>query len=108
MIDWDPTTVLACLETEPAVDEESYRYSLTRDGVVLALEVWHYQGDVSLAIRLENQETPFIEISMLDCREIRYVKQPHIEELHFVTHTHGFPSGWRLQIRPHIMVKITN
>lgn len=113
MIEWNPVDVLTCLETEPAVDEEatSYRYTLSRDGVVLALEVWPYASDVLLAIRLSDQQKPLIELRMEGCREIRYFRDGAREELYFVSfevrsqYPVNFRDGWRLQVSPSIEVK---
>jgi hypothetical protein len=78
MIEWNPVDVLTCLETEPEVDEEvtSYRYAVDRDGVILTLEIWPYDCDVWLAIRLADQQEPVIDFRMKGCRAIRFRDMP--------------------------------
>jgi hypothetical protein len=109
MIDWTPVDILTCLEAEPAVDEEgtSYRYTISRHGLVLALEIWPYDNDVWIAIRQADREEPVIDLRMEGCREIRYVHEGGRETLDFV----GFDErsrrgGWRLRVAPHIEVKL--
>ena len=114
MMEWTPVDVLTCLETEPAADEEatSYRYTISRQGLVLALQIWPYDSDVWLAIRQADQEEPIIDLRMEGCREIRYVREGGREELYFVSYDQrseypvNFRGGWRLQVAPQIEVKL--
>src|SRR5947207_2598869 len=114
MIEWTPVDVLTCLEAEPAVDEEatSYRYTITRHGLVLALEIWPYDSHVWVVIRRADREDPIIDLRMAGCREIRYVRESGREELYFVNFDQqseypvNFRGGWRLQVAPHIEVKL--
>ncbi len=114
MIEWTPEDVLACLETVPAVDEEgtSYRYTLNRDGLVLALEIWPYASDVWLAVRLAEQPEPMLDLRMEGCREIRYLRESSREELYFLSYEErsqypvNFRGGWRLQVNPRVAVKL--
>jgi hypothetical protein len=114
MIEWTPVDVLTCLETEPAVDEEatSYRYTISRDGMVLALEIWPYASDVWLVIRSSDQQEPLIDLRMEGCREIRYLRDGGREELYFVSYDGrsqypvNFRDGWRLQVSPRVEVKL--
>ena len=114
MIDWTPVDVLTCLEAEPAVNEEatSYRYTMSRDGAVLALEVYPYDSDVWLAIRLSDQQERLIDLRMEGCREIRYLRDGDREELYFVSFDErsqypvNFRGGWRLQVAPNLEVKL--
>src|SRR4051794_35982476 len=71
MIEWTPVDVLTCLETEPAVDEEatSYRYTISRQGLVLALEIWPYASDVWVAIRQVDREDPILDLGREGCRD---------------------------------------
>jgi hypothetical protein len=114
MIEWSPVDVLTCLETEPAVDENedcpSHRYTLSRDGVVLELEIWPYHYDVSLTIRLQSET--LVDLCMKGCREIRYVRDGAREALHFVSfdarseHRVNFVGGWYLQVSPRVSVNV--
>lgn len=114
MIDWKPVDVLACLEVEPTVNEEatSYRYTISRQGLVLALEIWPYDGDVWLALRQADQQAPLLDFRVQGCREIRYLRDGEREELYFVTyderprHPVNVHGGWRLQVAPHVEVKL--
>lgn len=114
MIEWKPDDVLTCLETEPAVDKEvtSYRYTISRQGLVLVLEIWPYDSDVWLALRQANREEPIIDLRMEGCREIRYLRHGALEELYFVSFDErsqypvNFRGGSRLQVAPHIEVKV--
>ena len=116
MIEWDPIDVLTCLEAEPTVDEErtSYRYTIHRHGVVLALEIWPYASDVWLAMRLQDQGEPLIDLRMEGCREIQYLREAAREELQFISyeprsqHPVNLPDGWCLQVRPGIEVKVSH
>ena len=114
MIEWTPVDVLTCFESEPTVDEEStsYRYTLTVKGLVLSLEIWPYDSDVWLAIRSADQRDPVIDLRMQGCREIRYIRDGAREELEFVSFDHrseypiSIAGAWRLQVRPHVEVKL--
>ena len=93
MIEWSPVDVLTCLETEPAVDEDedcpSHRYTLSRGGVVVELEIWPYHYDVSLTIRSVDQTDPLVELRMKGCSEIHYIRDGTREALHFVSFDAG-------------------
>ena len=114
MTEWDPVDILTCLETEPEVDEEvtGYCYSLSRDGFVLALNIWPYDGDVWLTMRRADQQEPLVELRMEGCREIRYLRDGEREELYFLgfeersRYPTGFRGGWCLQVRPRVKLEV--
>jgi hypothetical protein len=114
MIEWTPVDVLTCPEIEPTVDEErtSYRYILNRDDLVLALEIWPYDSDVWLAIRLADRQECLVDLRMSGCREIRYIREAGREELYFFSfdqRSHdpsNLVGGWQLQVSPCIQVRL--
>jgi hypothetical protein len=114
MIEWNPVDVLTCLETEPAVetDETSYRYTFTRNGLLVALEIWPYASDVWIAMRPADQPGLILDLQMKGCREIRYLRDKTDEALHFVSfdghssYPANIPDGWQLRVNPHIAVTL--
>ena len=65
-----------------------------------------------LAIRLADRQEPLIDLRMVGCREIRYLRDGSREELYFVSfderseYAVNFRGGWRLQVAPHVEVKL--
>ena len=114
MIEWTPVDVLTCLETEPVVDEDrtSYQYTLTRNNLALVLEIWRYDSDVWLAIRLLDQQEPVIDLRMSGCREIRHIRDAGREGLYFVSSDErprdpsNNSGGWHLQLSPFIQLRL--
>ena len=114
MIEWTPVDVLTCLATEPVVDEDrtSYRYTLTRHNLALVLEIWPYDSDVQLAIRLLDQREPVIDLRMSGCREIRHIRDAGREGLYFVSFDErsrdasNVVGGWHLQLSPSIQMRL--
>ena len=114
MTEWDPVDILTCLEVEPEVDEDAtwYGYSLSRDGLVVTLNVWPYDSDVWITIRLADQQEPLVDLRMEGCRALRYRREGEREELYFVSFDEGsrYPvnvrGGWRLRVRPRIKLEL--
>ncbi len=85
MLVWDETDFIACLETIPDVDEygTSHAFTVSDRGLRLEIIVCPYDGDISIRLFRDGVEDAILDLTLLDCSGVRYVKDKAGERLEF-------------------------
>jgi hypothetical protein len=110
MIEWDDTDVLTCLEVEPEIGKDYYRYVMRQEGLGLELIVYPYDGDVRLTL-IRTDQGALADIWMRYCRAIRYVRTDDNEQLFFLSqesreYRPNLPHGLCLTVRPSLHIQV--
>lgn len=82
---WDETDWIECLEVIPTVEdyEVSHLFEVKKDGLILQLGVWQYDGVVDFTLMRENVEIPVVQSAFFISGEVCYCKYKKLELLEF-------------------------
>ena len=113
MLVWNETDFLECLEAIPEMGEHGiwHKYEIKKDGLVLALTIHQYDGDVEIDLYREGVDRRIFAVKIIDCPGVRYVKDKRGDFLEFAqakcfgSRYDGespIPYGFRVSVNPSI------
>lgn len=118
MLVWDEVDLLTVLEVVPEVETDGiwHQYIVKKDGIVLKLTIYQYDGDVRFELISENSGNSIFSMQLFDCAGVKRHYEKSGEYLEFAPSNcfgisrydgeSSIPYGVRVSIKPSIKVDL--